>query len=109
MAQESRLRIQIIDQPFKMGRDLYIVQDVLHGRSSIALPLTMREIDPVASSESPTLHIPYQDDGVLQSLMDQLWRQGFRPLGSITDTEAMERHLSDMRVIVEEQLMITFD
>ncbi len=93
---KDQVRFQLIDQPFKMGRDLYILKG-----DAVAMPLTMKVQDPTFVIDQPTMHIPYQEDGALQSLMDVLWEQGFRPRsGTSFEYESIKSHLEDMRTIV---------
>lgn len=49
-------------------------------------------------------------DSALQSLMDELWREGFRPkdIGTAGHLAATQQHLADFRAIVAKQLGVEF-
>ncbi len=77
---------------------------------AVALPVEMQHVkEGEEFPESPMLKVGCRisdGDEALQSLMDELWREGFRPkdIGTPGHIAAMQEHLNDMRAIVAKQL-----
>jgi hypothetical protein len=68
------------------------------GRLSVAIPLTMKEVDEATSVE-PSLMLRKED---AQLLMDELWHCGVRPsegTGSAGSLAATQAHLKDMQTV----------
>lgn len=94
----DELRFTFQTNPASMRHEMWIMQ----GRS-VADPLTMREYKP-GDLITPTISIPFSNEGWLQSLAEALWRNGFRPKDAeIKDGErlAMKENLTDLRKMLE--------
>jgi hypothetical protein len=85
------------------GIELWVAQRLDGGRTAIAQPLVMVEVD-VGIYAPPTMLLKHD---TAQQFMDQLWLCGVRPTegtGSAGALAATERHLADMRDIGKQLL-----
>lgn len=77
------------------------------GKCYSAVPLVFTERNPYATSEP----ISIINNSQAQELIDSLWVCGIRPMegeGSAGSMSAVQKHLSDMRKIVEKKLSVQF-
>lgn len=68
---------------------------------SVATKVEFTPVDPHCDRVEPALNI---ERAAAQKLLDQLWEAGLRPtaeIGSAGERKALERHLNDMRTLVE--------
>lgn len=95
--------------PMMNGFSFYLRTREPYGeRFSMALPLVMEEKEPeeAAYVQDPFMTISRE---MTQELMNELWRNGFRPDKYEADTGALEQarfHLDDLRTILFNQLGI---
>ena len=92
-------RLKIKDnEPFG-GLSFYILKDNRNGNSSVATSFVFEE-SPQGGFIDPILKI---DNGMAQSLFNDLWFAGYRPkdgTGNSGHIQAMAYHLEDMRKLV---------
>lgn len=108
---KRKLRFFITRGQWGDGYDLKFGELGDDGSVCIATPAQMFYVksgDPIP--QEPMLHLgAYGGENAadaLQSLMDELWREGIRPkdIGTAGHLSATQSHLADMRVIVANKL-----
>jgi uncharacterized protein YaaQ len=86
--------------------ELFVFWDRTDG-SCVAAPLVFGPMPPMGEPNPvPTMTL---DNDFAQTLMDELWRTGFRPTeaaGSVGQLDATLAHLDDMRVLVAHALKV---
>lgn len=105
-----RTHIRILqDLPYGNSLGVYLYTKGDNNSIHRALPLTLEKVeDSGLCSVRPTFTLS-QDEA--QALMDELWNAGLRPTegrGSAGSLAATERHLDDMRTLVEKSAGVTF-
>lgn len=92
-----------VESPF--GYSIYCGAEYPDGRRAFVMPAQMR-IFPAAKPSMPDPMLIVEDKASLQSLMDELWKEGVRPsdIGTPGHLAATQAHLSDMRKLVEKTL-----
>ena len=109
-SQRPRLRLYVENSSMSMSSPLrpeirfflMYYEDRGGGRSSIAEPVTMRELT-VKEEMGATMPTFCLDRDMAQELMDRLWDCSFRPTegtGSAGSLAATERHLKDLQRLV---------
>ncbi len=101
------LEFMVRREDWSDGISLYARQITEGFGTVIASPIELIKYEPNTFAQ-PFAKIEIQS---AQKLMDELWQCGLRPsegTGSAGSLAATERHLKDMRAIVEKQLKITF-
>lgn len=94
----DNIEFHLTFNPAFQRSDLFIV-DKSNGRVLAAKPLEYDEVEE-GNIPAPTERLT---NGELQTLMDTLWRNGFRPGGNTPmATDNMKAHLEDMRRLVFE-------
>lgn len=101
-------RFHIQSAPWANRVDLYFLA---YGEDGVvrALPVTMEEHKNTAIAAEPTMVFRGPEGtAALQSLMDELWREGYRPedIGTPGHLAATQAHLKDFRAIVAKTLDI---
>ncbi len=106
------MRFILRAEPYGQGYRLDLVEPPNEqGVIAVAEPVTMKCIarDEIRGDRPGMLFLDNWSAGgqsPLQSLMDELWREGFRPkdVGTAGHLAATQEHLKDMRAIVAKQL-----
>lgn len=83
---------------------LYAVLEAPDGTRSFATNVVMEKEADEHAAPSPMMSVPFDD---VQSLMDELWRIGYRPTDNASTTgelAATRAHLSDMKTIADKLL-----
>lgn len=99
---DGKFRFNAGDNPARAAIDIYIGIEGNDGSIALA-EMEFKEMEP-SIRHSPTISIPKE---AAQELFNELWRLGFRHRGQ--NSEAMERHLNDMRKIVAHRLNVKLD
>jgi hypothetical protein len=89
------------------GVSIYYGLESTDGPKAFALPVELKEFSE-DSPERPKPMLVVESAAALQSLMDELWKEGIRPsdIGTPGHLAATQAHLSDMRKLVEGTLKI---
>ncbi|APW38461.1 hypothetical protein RD110_15670 [Rhodoferax koreense] len=104
-----RRKQEIHLQPGNFGRSVEVRVITRNADGDVdfeALPLTFEKFEPNQEWRAPVLEM---DRDAAQSLMDELWRMGYRPeRGHVTASQiaATEKHLDDMRAIVSKLVKV---
>ncbi len=108
------MRFVLTKEPYAMGWRLDLMEPPnADGIVAIADPVQMRCLPKgdVGGRERPAMLLLDNYGGgfgtsALQSLMDEMWREGIRPsdIGTAGHLAATQEHLKDMRAIVAKQL-----
>lgn len=104
-------RFHISRQPWRDNVEIFFSYEPSPGVLHRALPVTMwakkeedegKRIEPMMRLDGPTA------DTAMQSLMDELWREGYRPkdIGTAGHLAATQAHLADFRALVSKTLDI---
>lgn len=100
----SDWRIQIEPTNFRRWLDLYIFTGE-HDFVQYELP-TVSPLEEFEYPRKPSIRMEFSDG---QSLMDELYRIGFRPSEGLTkDITNRDQHLSDMKRLVEKAYKVKF-
>lgn len=105
------IQVRAFKEPYR-GRGMALwIEDVDGQVVRVAEPIVFRRLDSSEiwkQDERPPLTICPEAG---QKLMDDLWDCGLRPsegTGSAGQLASVQRHLADMRVIVEKELKLKF-
>jgi hypothetical protein len=106
--QKGVVKFQIAVSPKAFGHILRVYIDLRNegGGFALAGPLIFKEIGMGEMVPEPTMQVETFE---LQGLMDELWKAGIRPSsgeGNVGQIGAIEKHLNDMRKLVEKNLDI---
>lgn len=97
----DKMRIRVNKQPWFMGLQLIIYKTDIDNRPVSTGKITMTtHNEGSAIPDDAYINI---DDDTAQTLMDDLWMNGFRPSegsGSAGSLKATQYHLEDMRTLV---------
>ena len=99
------MEIRAISAPWYDGVEFLIREKIGDGKIAIVTNMPLQTLEP-NMPQPPTGRISRQ---AAQVLMDDLWAAGLRPTegsGSAGSLRATEKHLEDMRRIVEKKLNV---
>lgn len=99
---------------WKGDGDIYLGIRRTDDTTDLIISMDLKRIEPHERAAKATLEagnpvLPQGNKGFMQAVLDEAWRHGMRPTGhdsSLTEFEALSRHLDDMRAIAFEQLNI---
>ena len=99
------MEIRAICGPWHDGVE-FLIRDFSGSKRAVVKNITLENVEP-GEFQAPTLMLTKT---AAQVLMDDLWSSGLRPTegsGSAGSLRATEKHLDDMRRIVEKKLGIS--
>ncbi len=102
-----KLQFSISHRPEYRVTDIYLFGTDEHGNGFHAKPVEMEPHAETGIQIPPMMRIDGRDDReLLQSLMDELWRNGVRPMeiGTAGHLATTQAHLADFRALLSKAM-----